>query len=94
MNKMKLAGLALLALSFGLGGTSALAKGHDQGVADGPRTLVNTGLFSRGGGVLRMVLRDRGQTYGNFVAARVAKLKEAEGRPGVRPISIPGRNKL
>ena len=35
---------------IGIGGSSAvLAKGHDQGVADGPPALENTGLFSRNG---------------------------------------------
>ena len=69
-----------------------MAKGHDQGVADGLKTPENTGLFSRDGGVLRVV-RDPGQTYGSIVAARVADLKAEGGRPGVRPIGAPGHKR-
>ena len=51
MQLIKTLGIAALGLAVGLGGaTGALAKGHDQGVADGtPRD--DTGLFSRNGAV-------------------------------------------
>jgi len=51
MKKSNVLGIAFIALTLGVGAAStAVAKGHDQGVADGtPRD--DTGLFSRGGAV-------------------------------------------
>ena len=51
MKVVKSVAIAALGLAVGLGGaTAAMAKGHDQGVADGtPRD--DTGLFSRKGAV-------------------------------------------
>jgi hypothetical protein len=51
MKILKSVAIAALSLAVGLGGaTVAVAKGHDQGVADGtPRD--DTGLFSRDGAV-------------------------------------------
>jgi hypothetical protein len=50
MKILKSVAVAALSLAVGIGGaTVAVAKGHDQGVADGFPTPENTGLFSRDG---------------------------------------------
>ena len=49
--KIQLKSLASVALGMALAvvGTSAFAKGHDQGVADGSQLTDSTGQFSRDG---------------------------------------------
>jgi hypothetical protein len=51
--KTQLKSLASVALGMALAvmGSSAFAKGHDQGVADGSPLLENTGEFSRDGSI-------------------------------------------
>ena len=50
MKKFKPLGVALIALSIGVGGSAVFAKGHDQGVADGADKVYEPGDL-RGGAV-------------------------------------------